>query len=898
MTQGAEQPPAQAMRAVDAHGLVARPALIDRLEKGVAGPVTLLAAPAGSGKTVLVRSWLESDGAARRAAWVPVERGERDAQRFWSTVIDALRLAAPGGATIAAAAPTPDYQADAVVRRLVDDLAGLERDVVLVIDDLHEIASPEILDGLTYLLGHLPAAVHIVLITRRDPQLGLHRQQLEGGLTELRNADLQFTLDETRQMLSATGVDLADSSLQLLQERTEGWVAGLRLAAISLAAHPEPDRFVAEFSGSDRTVAEYLLAEVLGSQPPDVRRLLVRTSLLGRVNGELGDLLTGDSGTERHLRVLADAGGFVVALDASRTWFRFHHLFADLLAAELRHTEPGEVAGLHLAAATWHAERGDVLEAIVHAQAAGERELAAGLLIGHYFSLTLDGRQATAHALLEAFGSDDAVPNPELATVVASEQLAEGSLDQAAAHLALAERHAGAVPADRRHRFDLALLVTRLSLARRRGDFPSVRREVQAAGGMVEPRDNRDITINNDVQALMLMNLGIVEVWSGHLDDGTRHLTEARELAQLIKRPYLEVTCLAHQAQAVSWQSFTRSRDVALEAIALAEDHGWASDPVVGPALVTLGVALIQAGRIDEGELWLERAEGTLRPDLEPAVGFVLHMAQGAAHVARGRYAEAIERYRQAERLGLVLITGSPLAAQLRWSVLYAMLELGDMDAVRSALGQMTDAERSVGEACEVRAGLALAEGDPVAAIDVLAPTLTGSASVHHPLVVIRALLSEARARAALGDTAAAETALERALDLAEPDTLIVPFMHIESRDRLEQHPRYRTAHGAFIAEILDALSGRPGTAPSATTEPLREPLSAAELRVLRFLPTNLSAAGIAAEIYVSTNTVKTHMRHLYAKLDAHNRLEAVDRARALGLLGHSARTSGWSPRP
>ncbi len=180
----------------------------------------------------------------------------------------------------------------------------------------------------------------------------------------------------------------------------------------------------------------------------------------------------------------------------------------------------------------------------------------------------------------------------------------------------------------------------------------------------------------------------------------------------------------------------------------------------------------------------------------------------------------------------------------------------------------------------------------PAAAVEVLAPTLNGSASVHHPLVMIRSLLSEARAQAALGDIPAANAALERALDLAEPDTLILPFVHFESRDLLEQHPRYRTAHGAFIAEILDALSGRAGTATLATTEPLREPLSDAELRVLRFLPTNLSAAGIAGEIFVSVNTVKTHMRHLYAKLDAHNRVEAVDRARALGLLGHSARNS------
>ena len=239
-------------------------------------------------------------------------------------------------------------------------------------------------------------------------------------------------------MLAAAGVALSDEDLGRLHDRTEGWAAGLRLAAVALAAHPDPERFVSEFSGSERTVAEYLLAEVLDSQPPEVRRLLMRTSLLRQVNGPLGDLLTGSPGSERHLQALADAGGFVVPVDATRTWFRFHHLFADLLAVELRHTEPGEIPGLHRAAAQWHAKHG-LGHRRHRARPGGRRpELAAGLLIESYFSLTLDGRQATAHSLLEAFDHDPDTVSPEIATVLANDQLAEGSLDQAAAYLALA----------------------------------------------------------------------------------------------------------------------------------------------------------------------------------------------------------------------------------------------------------------------------------------------------------------------------------------------------------------------------------------------------------------------------------------------------------------------------
>jgi LuxR family maltose regulon positive regulatory protein len=870
-------------------GHISRPALLERLDDGAFAPVTVVAAPAGSGKTVLVRSWLEVRGSTQDAAWVSVERRELDAQHFWSTVVSELRKASPAGA-IEPLIATPLFDGEAVVRRLVSDLASLERPIILVIDDVHEVAGRDILEQLTYFLAHLPTPIHVVLIGRRDPQLGLHRRQLEGGLTEIRSAHLSFTLDETREMMAGLGIDLSEASLDLLQDRTEGWVAGLRLAAISLAAHPDPERFIAEFSGSERNVAEYLLAEVLEAQPDDVGRLLVRTSLLAHVNGELGDLLTGNSGTERHLQALADSGGFVVALDGARTWFRVHHLFAEFLAARLRHTEPAEIPGLHVAAAKWHAEHGDVIEAIAHAQAGGDADLAVGLLIEHYFSLSLDGRGATAHALVEAFAADSVEARPELATVVANDQLAEGSLDQAAAHLALAERHAGVVSEDRRARFDMALLVTQLSYARRIGDFRSVADKVQAAGSLTEPHNSRGIARNNDVRALMLMNLGIAEVWSGHLEDGSRHLTAARELSRQIGRPYLEVSCHVHWAQAVSWRSFTRAGEASKEAIALAERHGWGADPVVGPALITLGTSLVQAGRLDESQRWLDRADGVLRSELEPAVGFVLHSVQGLVHFARGRYEETISSARKAERLAHVLITGSPLAVQLRSMTLHARLGMGELAAVRAELAQMPEAEREAGEVREVFAALALAEGDAETALEVLAPTLNGRADVHHPLVVLRSLLRAAQAHHALGDIPVSEDAVERALDLAARDALILPFMYTQSVGLLQQHPHHRTAHGAFLAEILDVVSGRSMDAVRSAPPALLEPLSDTELRVLRFLPTNLSAAGIAGEIYVSVNTVKTHMRHIYAKLDAHSRTEAVRRARELELLGHSPR--------
>ena len=338
----------------------------------MARKVTIISAPAGSGKTSLLRAWADRPGQPHRLAVMQVQRDQRDAQQFWLALLSAVRQAcAPPGRAEPPAA-TPDFNGRAMVDRVLSELAGQRGRLILVIDDLHELNSPDALAQLTRLLTNLPGDVHAVLATRRDLRLRLHQLRLAGELAEIRAADLRFTERETRELLDASGIALSEAGAALLHQRTEGWAAGLRLAAISLAGHPDPERFVAEFSGSDRTVAEYLIAEMLERQPDDVKDLLLRTSLLDRVNGELADLLTGRPGSERILLELEDANAFVVSLDPERTWFRYHHLFADLLRLELRRTRPEEVPALHRRAAEWFIQHGQVVDAIRHTQAAGD----------------------------------------------------------------------------------------------------------------------------------------------------------------------------------------------------------------------------------------------------------------------------------------------------------------------------------------------------------------------------------------------------------------------------------------------------------------------------------------------------------------------------------------------
>ena len=397
--------------------------------------------------------------------------------------------------------------------RVLSELADARSGVTLVVDDLHELTSPEALAQLTRLLVNLPPQVHAILTTRHDVRLGLHQLRLAGELAEIRAADLRFSERETRELLDASGIALSEAGVALLYQRTEGWAAGLRLAAISLAGHPDPERFVAEFSGSDHMVAEYLLAEMLDRQPPDVQDLLLRTSLLDRVNGELADVLTGRPGSERILLDLEDANAFVESLDPGRTWFRYHHLLADFLRLELRRTLAAEGPALHRRAAEWFIRQGQVVDAIRHTQAAGDWADAARLLADHSFSLTLDGQAQTMQALVRAFppGAD----HPELALVRAMGDLAQGRLDEAAAHLAVAEAHAGTAPPGRRRRRQVAVESLRQWLARRRGHlkpgtssragqvpgFPGDRavrrghrpRQRPARGGADEPGDCRGV---------------------------------------------------------------------------------------------------------------------------------------------------------------------------------------------------------------------------------------------------------------------------------------------------------------------------------------------------------------------------------------------------------------------
>jgi LuxR family maltose regulon positive regulatory protein len=773
--------------------------LFERLR--AAERVVHVSAPAGSGKTFLLRSWIAAEGLGDRAAWVSVGREERDAQAFWLSVLDSLRRTRLGSGRVRELTAAPYLDGATVVKRLLEDLGSLDEPVWLVIDDLHELQTPEAIRQIELLLATAPPQLRLVLSTRRDLRLGLHRLRLEGELTEIRREDLRFSPEESRGLLGAAGVQLSDDALDSLVAITEGWAAGLRLAALSLASDPDPERFAAGFSGRERAVAEYLLAEVLERQPEEVSRLLLRTSILERVSGPLADRLTGSSGSERILWELEDAGAFVVSLDAERSWFRYHHLFADLLALELRRTAPEELPGLHTIAAEWLAERGHPVEAIRHAQAAEAWDLATRLLADNWFGFVLDGRIATRHELLSGFPAHRIAADAELAAFAASNSRTAGSLPEAERYLALAERLSGSVPEQRRWRLQVSLVLVRLALARARNDLDAVAEEAQRLLALADSPEAIKTEVGEEtLRTAALIDLGVAELWAGQLNTGERHLEQGLEEARRIGQPWMELQAISHSALLRHARFEAIAEQQAREAIELARAHGWEdSASAVATAYVTLAGVTLWRGQLAEAEGWLDRAELVLRRFAEPTIAMMLFAFRLMLEFARGRHKDAMTAQRAVENIQRGFATRHMLATSVRARRLEILVHMGETEIVQRALDEMDADVRAQAEMRVVLAELRLAQEDLEGAAAALAPIFAGASPVENPRWEMQALLLKASVDDALGDTGASSRALERALDLAEPDGLLLPFLLHPAPELLQRHSRLRSTHASLI---------------------------------------------------------------------------------------------------
>jgi LuxR family maltose regulon positive regulatory protein len=866
-----------------ARGLLDRDDLIRLLDRAVTRRVTVISAPPGSGKTSLLRAWADRSTNSRRVAFVSVGRDEQNAHRFWGAVLDAI--GSPVGSIDPEPAVAPVLDGAEVLERVMSVLAEQVEPVVLIIDDLHELQSADALKQLEHLLATLPGSARVVLSSRRDPPIRLHQLRLADEIAEIRADDLRFSERETRDLLAAAAIALSDAGVAALYERTEGWAAGLRLAVISLSGHPDPERFVAEFSGTDRAIGEYLVAEMLERQPREVQGILLRTSLVDRVNGDLAALLSGRSDAEQTLLELEDANAFVVSLDAQRTWFRYHQLLADFLRLELRRTLADEVGALHRRAARWFADRGEVIEAVRQTLAAGDWPDAARLVADHSFRWVLDGQAGTIRAVLDAFPEGASVDHPDLALAHAAAELNRGRLEEAAAQLALAEFHVQSAPPARRRRLSVAIASLRLAAARRSGQFSEVIEQVNLLDASIADESSEPIAMSSELRGVALLNLGIVETWSGRLADAERHLSEGAALAQTIGRPYLEVACRAHQGFPSKLVSVATARERGRQAVALAERHGLEDRPILAPALGAVGGMAIWMGEFDEGERWLRRAWEVAEAHVDPAAAVFLHVATGMLHAGRGQHRSALEAFAAAARAQSLLTGVHALAPRITGWLATTQARLGMPDEARATLtGFPTEPER-MGAIHNARAVIFMADGDSAAALDVLREVPGTTPGVGLAFTLVEAHLLAGSAHLQLGDRTAAAASVEAALAAAEPDRLMFPFALTEAAELLDALPRHKTAHSALLADIVDLLQGASAPSTDLGHRSQLEELSPSELRVLRYLPTNLTRPEIARELYVSVNTVNTHIRNIYSKLGARDRSSAVGRARELRLL-------------
>jgi LuxR family transcriptional regulator, maltose regulon positive regulatory protein len=859
--------------------VIVRGRLMDALDAGIRRPLTLISAPPGAGKTALLGSWIAAGGPPGPVAWLSLDAADADRRRFWRAVLEALTRAGAGD-SIGELAVHPRVRPDVLVSELTAALAERQDTVVLVLDDFHEVAEAVHAD-IDLLLHHPLPALKLVIATRADPPLRLSRLRLQDQLTELREPDLAMTFDETAQMLASAGVSMDEGHVRRLWEHTEGWAGALRLAALSLREHPDPGAFVDDFAGDDRAISDYLISEVMSLMSPDERDFLLRTSIVGVLSGDLADTLTGRADGHRHLAELARGGVLLAPLDRRGEWYRYHALFRELLQAELRSDDAALLPELHRRAAVWLADNGDDARGLMHAVEAEAWDLAARLAGERWVDLLLSGEVGALGPLVERLPSEWTVEDPEVALAVASALLDRGDHAEAAKLLALAEAAADRVPAERRRRFAVSFSALQLHVARLRGDLEAA---VDTGRELARRGDLESGAIDSDLRALALVNLGIAELWTGALDGAEHHLERARGAAADAGHDWVVLIAISHLAMlSGTRQDYPRAARHAREAIALAERRGWQRTWPAGAAYLVLGTAQFIWDRGDDAADAVELAREALAGTQERPLRATLALLRSGVLGDRGETEAALAVIEAgAEELG-----DFPLVATIRdhFAIREAMLraQLGDREQAARLVGGGTRTGPGTLRNAVVVAQLQLADGDTEIARETLAPW---SGQHEETVEGVQARVVEALAHDAASDQAGAAESLEQALELAEPGGLRWALLQFGRplQPLLTRQLRRGTSHRALVGELLAALDGSNGR-DRAKAPLVLEPLSPREQAVLRYLPTMMSNQEIASELFVSVNTVKTHLKAIYRKLDVADRREAVRRARRLEML-------------
>jgi LuxR family maltose regulon positive regulatory protein len=845
--------------------------------------LTVVTGPPGAGKTMALALWAATADPGP-VAWVTLDDYDNRPKVFWSYVIAALRragLAVPGALPAAARGHAVDH---AFLLRLASALAAQDPPVTLVVDDLHLLTEPALLEGLDYVLRNVGSGLRLVVSSRVDPRLPLHRYRLAAQLTEIRASDLALSIPEAGRLMAQHHITLSAGSLERLTRRTEGWAAGIRLAAISITTHPDPDQCVKELITEDSAVTGYLVEEVLNTQPPEVRDMLLSTSILERVSAGIATELIGDPKAAGILAAAARSNAFVEPL--GRGWYRYHPLFAEMLRLKLRHQYPERIATLHRRAARWHERNGSLTDAVRHAAEAGDWQLAARMVIdGLAIGDIIEPRGS--RSLAYEFRSMPHCEARELAPLLVSAAIAlsDDRYEPSAASLGIAEDLLEGLPADQEITSRLAAAMVRLAAARRTGDLDGATAAAAHAEVMVNRVAGDKLTRHPAIRAHVLSGRGAVELWSGHLDEAARVLGSAAATATGPGDEYERADCLGNLALVEALRGGL-CRAVELAAQAASSVPAGGPPPVQHPnpaAFVALAWAHLERNDLRKVRSGLKQADAALAVRPDKLVAAVTRLV-----AARGALAEG--RARVAARMAAGARCGWPVPPWLREKLSLvesqAYAAAGDIQAAFAATDH--PGFDSSPEMAVTFAHACAAAGDRNQARRVLAPALAPAGEVPER-ARLQAWLVDARLSYDTGDRARGRRSLESALRLGEREQLRLPFVLertwlwpvLQSDPDLARDHRQLLDPGLISPPMVPAGQA---TAPQAAPL-IVEKLSDRECEVLRCVSGMLSTAEVASEMYISVNTVKTHLRSICRKLAATNRREAVRRARQLDLI-------------
>ncbi len=885
-------------------GSVPRPRLRERMAQGACRPLTLVTAPAGFGKTTLVASWIRD--CERPVAWLSLDRDDNRAGRFLNYLVAALREADPtlgeqAAQLLTAPQPAPP---EAILTGLVNDLHSTQTEITLVLDDYHFINDPAVHEAITFLLEHGPTTLHLVIVTRSDPPLPLARLRARGQIVELRAADLSFTEAEAAQFLNGVmDLDVDAESVAALEERTEGWIAGLQMAALSMQGREDVSGFIEAFAGTHRFIMDFMLEEVLARESEETRTFLLQTAVLTRLTGPLCDAVTGRSSSQEILEGLERRNLFVVPLDDDRRWYRYHHLFADLLQARLRQSSPDRVPQLLSRAATWCEQAGQVSEAVGYAFAAEDYRQAAALVERYWWHAMNDGEIETVWSWLDALPEGLVGKSAPLSVASSWILWLTGQIGAIEPHLVNAERALGelAVPDGIDKNSPLATLPAELAalrsfVARYKGEFESAGALAEHALSLV-PDGLPPLT---DAQLHGLIFLALATAYDG-AGDLERAVSAYRETIRWGRRSSSAIGIAITYRLAGSLRLLGRLREadaVCREALEYLRGQGMDRLPAAGILHVALSEVLVEQNELEAAEAHLaegfELGKWSGRLDAVRNAAYTLTRLRQARDDLQGALAAVAEAEAALGEPPSPLAQAELLALKARMLV----RQEGVDEAAQCAEEAVNLASGDRGQTGEMAALAAsrvlLAQSKPGAAVAALTRALAAAEERGLWGVALELHILRGLAFLQQKDSRAAGAELEAALALAEPEGYVRIFLD-EGRplQRLLAQWLARADPGPLRDYALRLLSHFEAEVERATPAPeegshagdLIEPLTERELEVLHLVALGMTNREIAQQLVVAPGTVKAHTSSIYRKLDVANRTEAAARARQLGIL-------------